>query len=66
MQDYFPWHIMFRAMVLNTLAVLLGIFFTGTLALVGMGVNLITSEPRGNPVVYWIGAGITFLITLFI
>jgi uncharacterized membrane protein len=66
MQNNFPWHIIYRTLILSVLAILLGVFFTGTLTLIGLGVNVATSESGGNPIAFWIGASITFTITLAI
>lgn len=53
-------------MVLSVLAVLLGTFFTATLALLAIGVSIATSESGGTPILAWLGAGITFLMTLIV
>jgi len=53
-------------MILSAPAILLGTFFTSTLALIGIGISIITSESGGNPIVFWVGAGITFAMTLFV
>ncbi len=66
MQSNSLYYIMFRVMVLNTLAMLLGVFFTGTLALIGIGFSLLMGEAGSNPIGIWIGASITFALTIVI
>ena len=65
MYNNFPWHIIYRTLILSVLAILLGVFFTGTLTLIGFGVSVATSEAKGDATAFWIGAGITFILTLF-
>ena len=53
-------------MVLSALAILLGAFSTGTIALIATAVSISISESNLCPIPYWVGAGVTFSITLFI
>jgi hypothetical protein len=59
-------YIMFRAMVLNALALLLGTLFVGALTLLGFAVSITTGESGDNPIVFWIGAGICFLLDIIV
>ena len=66
MYNGIPYYIIFRAMVLSVLAILFVGFFTGTLVLVGVAYSVLTGKPGGDPTPLWVGAGITYVLTIIV